>query len=429
MDLHRVDHAIDAAADEAFAFVERLVAARSTVGQEQAALQVFGERMAELGLTVSEVPVPADIGSDPRAGVPQTSYAGRPNLLARHRGPADRLSLLLNGHIDVVPADTPELWSSDPFTPHRRDGRLFGRGAGDMKAGLGMGALALQGLLAVDPDALAADLQFLAVIEEECTGNGTLAAAKAGVLADAVLVLEPTDLGLLLGGVGVAWFDVTVRGRSAHANAAHVAVNPVDLAGELVVGLRGWERQLNAAHRSGDLQAVSNPFNINVGEVHAGDWPSSVPTSARLRVRVGHPREWDTERAEQELSATVQQIVAGSGAFPYAPTIVQTGFRAAGYALPAEHPLAAAVGAAHEAAHGRAIAAYSLGSTTDARIYLNDFDTPALCYGPVAHDIHGVDESVELASIVDGAKTLARFLVRYYSWSGDPSALQQRGAP
>jgi acetylornithine deacetylase len=70
---------------------------------------------------------------------------------------------------------------------------------------------------------------------------------------------------------------------------------------------------------------------------------------------------------------------------------------------------------AHRAAHGEAAAEIAMASTTDARLYINDFHIPALCYGPVAHDIHGIDESVELSSIVAGARTLARFIADWFA--------------
>src|SRR5207244_1415081 len=106
-------------------------------------------------------------------------------------------------------------------------------------------------------------LLFASVIEEECTGNGTLAAARSGVLADAVLLPEPTGLDLLLAGVGILWLDVAVVGRSAHAESADRAVNPVDLAFRIVErlrdpglgvpgpGLRAGERRSARAARGG----------------------------------------------------------------------------------------------------------------------------------------------------------------------------------
>jgi acetylornithine deacetylase len=187
-----VDAAISDGAEAAFAFLERLVAARSTVGEERAAQQVVADELSGLGFAVRELSVSAQTAASAPGGVAQVSYDGRPNVLGRinaGRSP----SLLLNGHVDVVPAQT-ELWSSDPFTPVRADGWLIGRGAGDMKGGFAMGLLAVAALRRAMPDALIGELAFLSVIEEECTGNGTLAACHAGVLGDAVILRALTDL-------------------------------------------------------------------------------------------------------------------------------------------------------------------------------------------------------------------------------------------
>jgi acetylornithine deacetylase len=79
-----------------------------------------------------------------------------------------------------------------------------------------------------------------------------------------------------------------------------------------------------------------------------------------------------------------------------------------------DHPLVRAMAAAHVQAHGVEPKTFSLGSTTDARTYINYFGTPALCFGPSASNIHGLDESVDLDSIVAGAKTLARFIATWF---------------
>src|SRR5689334_18892557 len=121
-------------------------------------------------------------------GVAQASYADRPDVLGLIN-PGGSPSLLLNGDVDVVPAGSGR-WAGDPFIPVRADGWLTGRGAGDMKGGFAMGLLAVAALRRAAPDALRGELGFLSVIEEECTGNGTLAACRAGVLADAAAVEE-----------------------------------------------------------------------------------------------------------------------------------------------------------------------------------------------------------------------------------------------
>jgi acetylornithine deacetylase len=250
------------------------------------------------------------------------------------------------------------------------------------------------------------------VIEEECTGNGTLAAARAGVLADVVILPEPTGLELLLAGVGILWLDVVIAGRSAHAEAADRAVNPVDLAMRVVEALRDLEREMNADIEL-SMDGVAHPYNINVGTFAAGDWPSSVPAVATLRLRVGHPTAWTADEAEARVRQAIHEI-GEPWLQAHPPAIRPSGFRARGYALPPDHPLAERVAAAHASAHGVRPRATPMASTTDARLYLNDFGVPALCYGPTARDIHGIDESVELSSIVDGARTLARFIAGWY---------------
>ncbi|GAB3143001.1 ArgE/DapE family deacylase [Microbispora hainanensis] len=411
-----LDSAVDALAEDAFAFLERLVAAPSTVGHEAEVCDVFGAELAATGFDVEFLPIPEEIVSDPLAGVGQTSYAGRANVLGR-RGHGDGPSLLLNGHLDVVPAGTPELWSSPPFRPARRDGRLYGRGAGDMKCGFAMGVLAVRALDKVAPGFDTGRLMFLGAIEEECTGNGTLSASRAGVLADAAVVLEPTDLGILTGGVGVIWLDVRVVGRSAHAESAHMAVNPVDLCGVLTEGLRKWCERLPQEAPDEAFTELASPYNLNVGGISAGDWHSSVPTDAVLRLRVGFPRSWSPGEAEQRIRAAVEDIAARDGRFPSKPVVTASGFRAAGYALADGHPLTTAMASAHREVHGADPLRYVMGTTTDARFYVNDFGVPALCYGPQVYDMHGIDESVELSSIADGAKVLARFLHHWFEGS------------
>lgn len=413
IDLLAVDRAVEAHAESSFAFLERLIAQPSTVGQEQGALEVFASELAGMGFAIERLQVSESVTSLPGAGVKQTDYAGRYNVVARRAGDRTQRSLLLNGHIDVVPAESPQLWDSPPFVATRRDGWMFGRGAGDMKCGFAMGVLALRAILDAAPSALTAPLSFLAAIEEECTGNGTLAAAADGVTADAVILLEPTNLDLLLGGVGILWLEVEVRGRSAHAESAGRAVNAIEAALPIFSAMRNLEVELNGI---GDPRiSAERPFSVNVGRIRGGDWPSSVPSLVHLDVRIGYPRGWTPQQAQARARAHIAAAVGTDDWFTRHPPRVRTiGFQAEGYDLPAGHPLAVAMATAHRDAHGTDPGTLVLASTTDARVYLNRYAIPALCYGPRTDRIHGIDEGVELASIVAGARTLARFLL---AWS------------
>ena len=409
-----VDAAIGDGAEAAFSFLERLVASPSTVGRELPAQQIVAAELSRLGFEVTELPVPAETADAAPGGVAQASYVGRPDVLGRIN-PGGSPSLLFNGHVDVVPAESGR-WAGDPFVPVRADGWLAGRGAGDMKGGFAMGLLAVAALRRAAPGALAGELGFLSVIEEECTGNGTLAACRAGVLADAAVLLEPTDLNLLLGGTGIVWAEIEIAGVAAHAEAADRAVNPVRFLPAILRALGRLEDELNKPGDDPAFDQLPRPYNVNVGTIAAGDWPSSVPARARLGVRVGFPRRWTPAEAFDRVRAAVLGAAADDPWLAsHPPSVRPAGFRAEGYLIDSDHPLVTALATAHAQVHGAPPRRMVLGSTTDARYYLNQFGVPAVAYGPRSRNIHGTDEAVELASIVSGARALARFIAAFFA--------------
>ncbi len=414
-----LDEAIDAMSAEAFELLGDLVRADSTVGREAAAQEVLADALERLGFDVERLAVPESVGSDPLAGVPLQSYDGRYDVVGRRKGSdPDAPHLLLNGHIDVVPVEDASGWSTPPFEPTVRDGWLHGRGAGDMKCGFAMGLLAIRALDTVRPGWQRGDLTVLAVIEEECTGNGTLAAGRAGVLADAAVLLECTDLDVLLAGIAIAWVAIEVHGRAGHAHDTDRSINPIQATSAVLSGLQSLEQRMNEEHRAGGDPAfaeITAPYAVNVGRFESGSWASSVPQVARIGVRVGHPAGWSAEETlEQVRAAAIQAFAEDPWFAEHPPTFRLDGYRAERYAQDPAHPLVQRLVEAHEDAHGDRPDLVALGSTTDARYYVNQFGMPALAYGPRTRNIHGVDEAVELASVVAGARTLTRFLPDFF---------------
>jgi acetylornithine deacetylase len=404
----RLDDAIAEHEPAAHALLERLVDAPSLLGDERPAQLVLAAELERLGFQLEWLDIPASIADDPAAGVPSLPYDGRQVLVGRLPGAAPHAgrSLLLNGHLDVVPVAG--AWTTPPFEATRIDGWLHGRGAGDMKCGLAMATLAIEALLgaAGRPQA---DLTVVGVIEEECTGNGTLASVRAGVLAEGVIVVEPTDLHVLTSGVGVLWADVVIAGAPGHAESAPSAISAIDRIPIVLEALRALGADLN--------RGLEVPrYHVNVGQVRAGDWPSTVPGSAELRVRVGFPAEMTPAEAQERLDDALRHATAADPWLAeHPPAVRASGMRAAGYALAHDAELVAAVRSAHADAHAETPDVVSIDATTDARFYLNDAGLPALCYGPRTRGMHGVDEAVELASIAGGARTLARFMA---DWLG-----------
>jgi acetylornithine deacetylase len=400
-----------------------MVRETSVVGAEQSAMAVFEAEARSVGLSVKRLPFANGALNDTRAGVAPPSEIATPNryqVLAATPGEGE-LRLLLNGHMDVVPADSPDLWTMPPFEPTRRNGNMYGRGAADMKSGFAVGMLALRALRDVAPDLFATQrLGFIAVVEEECTGNGALRSiSEHGVRAAEVVLLEPTDLGLLVGGVGVMWIDIEIASRAGHAHDAMAHSSAIELGLRLIDALKQWSDDLGRTEPEPSMATNLAPYALNVGKVRAGDWTSSVPSHALFSLRIGYPRGWTPDKAEAELREIIASFAVSAG-FPIAPRVTLTGFRAKGYLLDEKSALARDLSAAHYAAHGVSPAVYSLGSTTDARVYLNDFNIPAICFGAIAHDMHGIDESVELQSIIDAARTLARFILMRFGKNETP---------
>jgi acetylornithine deacetylase len=329
-------------------------------------------------------------------------YAGRPVLIGRRPGSSAR-SLLIQGHIDIVPAGATDLWASPPFVAEERDGWIHGRGAADMKAGFAMAMLALRALEQTAPDALAGALSMASVIEEECGGNGALAALLAGATADGVLLPEPTDLTLLLGGVGVVWCEVTVRRNGSHAGHPGENGNAIDGALEIAEHLRALTR----AFEQGDADArdPAEHYLFNVGTLQAGEWISNAPSIATLGARVGYPTGLTPAEAQEHVRATVAAADPGA-------ELRFIGFRAEGYRVPANDPFAVAVARAHQLTHQHETTSSSGSATNDARFYARR-GIPAVCYGPHGRNLHAVDEAVEVASIVAGARTLTRLIPRW----------------
>jgi acetylornithine deacetylase len=401
-----LDEAVEARREGAFDLLERLVAEPSELGDEAGATAVVERELADLGFTTAVLPIPAEITADPAAGVPQLPYEGRGPLVARMpaASPASTArSLLLNGHLDVVPPGGGRAWTGHPYRPRRDAGWMLGRGAADMKGGIVMALLSIGAFLDVLRTATGADIVFVGAIEEECTGNGTLATVRADVVADAVVLTESTGLDLMTAGLGVLWIELVVHTRGGHAETAGAATSALDLAAEMLPALR------RLAPDPEEPDGVR--YRANVGRITAGDWPSSVPATATIDLRVGFPADWTPEQAEDWVRERIAAVVdAQPGLDADQVTVRPSGMRAAGYALAPDSELVAALQAAHHAAHGAIPAITATEATTDARFYLNQAGVPAVCFGPRARALHAGDEAVELESIIQGARTLVRFM-------------------
>lgn len=402
-----------------------LVAAASPSGAEQPAVEVFEAQLAEMGLATERITLDSRLIADsPLYSCPCSPDAGRYNLLARHvPAAAGGRSVLFNGHLDVVPTGPAALWARSPYEPHVADGWLYGRGAGDMKAGLVCALVALQALrdLRFQPAGI---VGINAVLEEEDTGNGTLATLHALQHAmgkarltdfDAVIIPEPMGEAMLTAQVGVSWLFVTLTGRPAHAAYMQQGLNPIEAAHAIFDDLKLVEAEWNLPeHRHPAFAALPHPINFNLGRIEGGEWNSSVPCTCTLGLRVGYYPGQEPDAVVAGLSARIR-----AKARELAPAlqveISTRGHRSPGCVYDLEAPAMRALAEAHRQVTGTLPAQVASTATTDGRHFRLLTDIPVTNYGPLARNIHGLDEAVEIASMQRVAATMARFIV---DWCG-----------
>ena len=393
----------------------RLVAIPSTLGNEEPAQVVVAEAIREFGLEPVDVPMDAEaLRASPLVAPFSWSVEGKRNVVATWAavGTGGR-SLALNGHVDVVPPAAAALWSSDPFTATRDGDWLVGRGTGDMKAGVAamLGAVrALRGL-GLAP---LGDLQLQSVVEEECGGNGALQCVLSLPAVDACVIPEPFPGAISISQVGVLWFLVDLVGVPAHVGDAEDGVNAIEAAFPVVARLRRLEAELNEDPPA-PYDTFPHPINLNVGLIDGGDWISTVAASCtlgcRLAVYPGQP--------VAELKRLVEAAVAGAASdhpwlAKHPPRVRYDGFAGNGVEVPVGADIVQALAAAHLKATDTEAALVPTTATTDARVFVES-GIPAVCFGPHAESLHGVDERVYVPSVVATARVLAT-LVR--DWCG-----------
>jgi acetylornithine deacetylase len=327
-------------------------------------------------------------------------------------GPAGRPALVLNGHCDVVPPGDPAAWTGrDPFAVVERDGRLWGRGTCDMKAGVAavFGALAAIRAAGVD---LRRPFAVHPVIGEEDGGVGAFATLRLGHTGDRCVIAEPTDGAIIPANAGSLTFRLVVPGRATHGSTRTRGVSAIEKFELVHRALRVLETERNR-HRDGLFAHLDLGWPLSVGIVSAGDWASTVPDRLVAEGRYGVRPDESLSSARAAFEDAV--AVAGS-ADPWLrghPVEVQwPGGAFAPGATPADHPLVEDVRVAVVDVAGRGAVARGGPYGSDLRHY-TAAGIPTVQYGPgeVRH-AHAVDEQVDFADVLHCARVYALLALR-----------------
>lgn len=326
-----------------------------------------------------------------------TAAPGRPNVVGVLEGRAKGRTLMFCGHTDTVGV----AGMTDPFMPIERDGRLYGRGAQDMKGGVAAmmsaaGAIARRGLAS-------GRIVVAAVVDEEHSSIGADALVKTW-RADAAIVTEPTDLAIAVGHKGFAWVEVDVHGKAAHGSRPADGQDAILRIGRVLARLEALDVTLQA-RRPHPLVGTGS---LHASSIHGGRELSSYPDRATLqmerRTLPGEPESTALAEVQQILDALARE----DPTFHAAATAM---FSRPGYEVPPDHELPQKLCAALARVGGRPQIA---GATfwTDAAV-LGHAGIPSILFGPGGAGLHSTEEYVSVADVMMCRDALAELADRF----------------
>ena len=395
------------------------MALRSDRGLESPMQRRMALHMEEAGMAVDLWSIDLEAMSRHPAfstEIPREEALGVVGRTGQGRGPV----LVLNGHVDVVPAGEPGRWSVPPWEATRRDGRVYGRGSVDMKGALCCALFAVRALrdAGVRP---AGTVLFQSVVGEEDGGLGTLAALERGYTGDGAIVLEPTELMVAPAQAGALNFRLTVPGRAAHGALRTEGVDPLEHFLPIHAAMQAFEAERNRGVDDPLFADYAIPFPLCIGTLRSGVWASTVAESLVCEGRLGVAVHEEPARVRRAFEALVDGVAAGDPWLrEHPPRLEWWGGQFEPAAIPVDHPLVSTLAQAHGSATGAPPPLRGMPFGADMRLLVNQGRTPTVMYGPGnIRRAHAPDEFVPVAELEVAARTLALMILRFCGVEGE----------
>ncbi|WP_241535799.1 peptidase [Indiicoccus explosivorum] len=400
---------IDANREYGTHLLQRLVQSPSLQGEEKAVQGIVTEVLASMGLEIDEwEPGGETFMQHPDFYSNRKDFSGSPNVVGVWKGEGGGRSIILNGHVDVVPAGDRSQWAEDPFSGTIKDGRLYGRGSTDMKGGnvsllLAVKALKESGIR------LQGDVIFESVVEEESGGAGTLAAVLRGYKADAAIIPEPTNMKIFPKQQGSMWFRIKVHGRAAHGGTRYEGVSAIEKSMAVMEHVQRLEEKRNARITDPLFKNIPIPVPINIGKIEGGDWPSSVADLVTIEGRIGIAPDETAEEVQAEFRQWLGELAALDPWFDEHPAKLEWfGARWQPGMIEPDHPLMATLVSQFQEVTGTAPAIEASPWGTDGGMLTVTGGIPTVVFGPGTTEVaHFPNESIELERVFRAAEIIA----------------------
>ena len=408
---------VDSMSEDIIGFLRELIRFRSVTGEEGQIQAFIARKAAALGLHVdvfepewealkehpSYIPVPRD-------------YKGRPNVVATLKGHGGGRSLLLNGHVDVIPATAEDAWQHGPWSADLMDGRVYGRGASDMKAGLAAMTMAVEAIVRSGVK-LAGDVILEYVVDEELSGHGTLACVMRGYRADGGICCETSSMKVQPGSIGRIWFEIHVRGKAAGIQRRWEGINAIDKGYLVVQAVSEFERRRISRVKHPLYPNIQGAIPCMVGGFQAGTYHSAFPDHALLKGSLATVPGEDAQTIKQEFVSFVQEYVASDPWLAdHPPRIDFTGYFAEASEIPLDSPIVHTLARQVQDVTGQAPEITGREGAADIRFLNQPGQPPTVIFGPGrTEQMHANNEWVLADDVVLATKILA---VTILDWCG-----------
>lgn len=409
--------AVESHRQEALELLQALVRVPSLEGKEKPCQEIIEKEMRKTGLEVDMwVPSDEELQAHPAYVPTGMSYKDRPNVVGTLRGSGGGRSLLLNGHVDVVPIGPRELWAHDPWGAEWVDGKVYGRGSADMKGGVVSNIIASRALKTAGLK-LKGDLVIESVVDEEAGGNGTLACVMRGYKGDACIFTEPTGLErIAVSNRGAQFFRITVPGQEGGIEYKHELINPITKGIEVFQAVEAYSimRESLVSHPLYDgFHYTKVPTGIC--RFLAGEWPSTIASQAVLEGSIECLPGEDIQEIKEGFHKYIMEWSAKDPWFKEHPLKLEWfGLWFDSSEIAPDHPFVTMLINVAQGVTGKAPVVRG-GGGNDLRLPIKYGNTPSVLFGPAGAMIHSTDEYVEFEQIMTCAKILVEMAVAWCS--------------
>lgn len=388
-------------------------------GDEGEAQRFVADTMRAMNLDV-DVFLPTDVPalSSHPALWHGRDYTNRPNIVGRWRGvnPAVGRALLFSSHVDVVAGTRGGRFA--PFEPMREEGKLYGRGANDMKGGLAATIMAVKCLQELGVR-LNGDVIVESVVDEENGGsNGTLAARLRGHNADACIVPEPNGMLVSPAHKGGRIWEITLKGSPGMPFGAEVLINPAYGIARLITAIEDWEHIRNRVTPPHPLFADAPGLPVILSRVKAGDFepgaPDAVPERAMMEVWVEEYPGVNEEQHRERFIGYLEKVARETPVIQRCEMEIRPLTRfLPGSEIPRDHPIVQTVGRVYAETLNRPAPIRGAPFACDVFVFNQIANIPCVILGPRGGNAHSYDEWVMIEDLVALTKIFARTAIEW----------------